>query len=342
MEPLILNAKTGRCEVTIGASSELIGRYIKGQKVVVITDSTIRKYHEDKFPKAEIIEITAGESSKTFDSIRILYEKFLELEVDRSSLIIGIGGGIICDIAGFVATTYMRGIHLGFIPTTLLAQVDASIGGKNGINLKGYKNLIGTVRQPEFVICDVDFLKTLPKEEITYGLAEVIKQAAIGDANLFDFIESHVDEILSLDKKIMERLIHDSMAVKLSIVELDEKETGERMKLNFGHTIGHAIEKTLGKPHGEAVAIGIVAESKISIAKGLMKKEDSERLQKVLESIGLLVDVQMNKEKIIDAIRKDKKRRGQIIKMPVLEGIGKSRIVEIGLKELEGAVNDLC
>ncbi|MBU0532821.1 3-dehydroquinate synthase [Candidatus Micrarchaeota archaeon] len=337
MKSLKIAGKTGECEIAIGQSIEDIK--INAEKLVVITDRNVKKFHGERFPEAEIIEIGLGERIKTLDTVSTLYEKFLDMELDRSSLVMGIGGGIVCDVAGFAATTYMRGVNFGFVPTTILAQVDASIGGKNGVNFKGYKNMVGTVQQPRFVLCDVALLKTLPEKEVRNGLAEVVKQAAIGDAALFSFLEENVEQTLLLEAEIMEKIVHDSIVIKTKIVEKDETERHERMKLNFGHTIAHAIEKTAGISHGEAVSIGMIVESKISVANGMMKKAELERLKGLLEKIGLPTTLKAN---ISDAIRKDKKRRGNVVKMPVLNGIGDSKIIDLRVEDLEAVVNDMC
>lgn len=328
-----IKGKTGECEITVGG--DIAKLEVKG-KTVIITDSTVKRLHGDKFPDAEVIEITPGEENKTLETVERIYAKMLELEMDRSSLVLGIGGGIVCDIAGYVATTYYRGTDLGFVPTTLLAQVDAAIGGKNGVNYQGYKNLVGTIRQPRFVICDVSLLKTLSEDEIRNGYAEVVKQAAIGDRKAFEYLEENVDSLLKADDSVMKKIVNDSAAVKVKIVQADETEKEERMKLNYGHTIGHAIELDGGLRHGEAVSIGMVAEAKISVAKGLTKEEDAKRLEKLLSSIGLPVKLQGKKESVLDAIRKDKKRSGDVIRMPVLDGIGKAKIMDVKLEELEG------
>lgn len=341
MKSLKLEGSTGTCDIVVGQSISDIGKHTDAERIVVVTDSNVRKYHGNAFPKAEVIEIGLGEQIKTLETVNSIYNRFLEMELDRSCLVIGIGGGIVCDIAGFAATTYLRGVRLAFVPTTVLAQVDASIGGKNGLNFNGYKNIIGTIRQPEFVLCDTELLKTLPEQEIRNGFAEVVKQAAIGDSSLFSYLEGNCGAALKLEKEVMEKVVLDSIAVKVKVVKADETEKLERMKLNFGHTLGHAVEKVLGIPHGEAVSIGMVAESKISVGRGLMSAADAERVEKLLESMGLPTTIKADKEGVIDAIRKDKKRRGATMKMPVLEGIGNSKIVDIKLEELEGAVNDM-
>jgi 3-dehydroquinate synthase len=264
------------------------------------------------------------------------------MEARRSSFIVGVGGGIVCDITGFVASTYLRGIRFGFVPTTLLAQVDASIGGKNGVNFKGYKNIIGNIRQPEFCLCDSEMLKTLPKKEMRCGFAEVVKSAAIGDAELFTYLEENWEKASSLHQTALERVVTGSVNVKMKIVEEDEQEQGVRRKLNFGHTIGHAMEKVKGIPHGDAVSIGMVAAARISAERKYVDTKEVERLVKLLEDMGLPTEIQADKEMIMDAIRKDKKREKQSIMMSLLDGIGKARIEDVPLDEVEVVVNDMC
>lgn len=340
MRVMQLKAKSGECELIIGETVGQLGNYCKTEKIVIITDSNVRKLHGGLFPKCELIEIGTGEGIKTIETVNAIYEQLLEHEIDKSAIIIGIGGGIVCDITGFVATTYLRGIRFGFVPTTLLAQVDASIGGKNGVNFKGYKNMVGTIKQPEFCLFDFDLLKTLPERELKCGFAEVVKHAAIGDSALFAYLEVHVNDALSLKKTAIEKVVYDSLVVKAGVVTKDETEKGERMKLNFGHTIGHSIEKAAGIPHGEAVAIGMAIAANISAARGMIGKKDAERIIELLNKIGLPTSTELKTEVLIDAMRKDKKRRGNEINMVLLESIGKAKIETIKISELEGVLND--
>jgi 3-dehydroquinate synthase len=209
------------------------------------------------------------------ETVTTIFNQLVDMEVDRSTLILGIGGGIVCDIAGFVASTYMRGTPFGFVSTTLLSQVDASVGGKNGVNFGGYKNMVGVFNQPEFVVCDMMLLKTLPFREIQCGFAEIIKHGAIADHRMLDFIENHRDAALDLESRIVEHLVYRSVEIKAGVVTRDEREKGERRKLNFGHTFGHAIEKLTGIPHGEAVGIGMVMAAALSVKKGLLSPVDA-------------------------------------------------------------------
>ncbi len=272
--------------------------------------------------------------------MRDIYGHLISSGVDRSAFIVGIGGGIVCDITGFVASTFLRGVRFGFAATTLLAQVDASVGGKNGVNFKGYKNMVGLFHQPEFVICDPEVLKTLPQKEISCGLAEIVKHAAIADADLFAYLEKHTEDILALDRQAIEKLVRVSVRIKSSIVSRDETEKGERRLLNFGHTFGHAIEKVTAAAHGEAVSMGMVIASALSVKKGLLSAEEDQRLRAVLKNLKLPTRSEAQSQKILDAITKDKKRAGDRIHFVLLNGIGNARVDQLTLEELKGALNE--
>ncbi|MBU0988058.1 MAG: 3-dehydroquinate synthase, partial [Proteobacteria bacterium] len=285
--------------------------------------------------------IETGEKIKNLDTVRDIYEKLVAVGADRSTFIVGIGGGIVCDIAGFVASTYLRGVRFGFVSSTLLSQVDASVGGKNGVNFKNYKNMIGVFNQPEFVICDLNLLNTLPEKEVLCGLAEIVKHAVIGDRHLFAYLEAHYQEALALDKDVIGKLVYDSIIIKSAIVNQDELEKGERRKLNFGHTFGHAFEKTTGVPHGEAVSAGMVVASQLSVKRGRLSAKDAERIETLLQKIGLPVRIQAEGKSILDALKKDKKRKGDRIYFVLLNEIGNAFVDQIPIKELEKVINDV-
>jgi len=324
----------GDSHIIIGESLLNLGRYVPVEKTVIITDKNVWSCCGKDFPPCRVIKIKPGEKAKSLDTVIDIYEKLLESEVDRSFFIVGIGGGVVCDIAGFAASTFLRGIRFGFVSSTLLSQVDASVGGKNGVNLGGYKNIVGVFNQPEFVICDLSLLKTLPRRELLNGFAEIIKHAAICDAELFDFLEDNHKKALSLDRDVIEKLVYDSIRIKSMIVSRDEKEKGERRKLNFGHTFGHAFERTLGIQHGEAVAAGIIAASELSVKKGFLKHEEFERLKRLIELFGLPVELPFNRADVFDAIKKDKKREDASLHFVFLSGIGSAMVKEIPISEL--------
>lgn len=312
------------------------------KKTVVVVDRKVLELHRNVLPPYRFIEIDSEEQNKTLKTVEKLYGRFLEWELDRSSTVIGIGGGIVCDITGFAASTYLRGLSFGFAPTTLLAMVDAGVGGKNGVNYQGYKNLIGAFSQPQFVLCDFSFLKTLPYDELKNGIAESIKSALAGDADLFDYIEENGRKIVALNDGAIRKVVNDSLNVKIRIVSRDENETGERRKLNLGHTVGHAIEKTQKRTHGEAVSIGIVVSAKLSEYKGIMTNQETKRIEALLGFFGLPVKLEGNKAAILDAIGKDKKREGENIHFVLLDGIGNARIEKVKIHELKEAILDLC
>ena len=342
MKVLEINGCTGDSTILIGESIGDLQKYVPSGTPVIITDTNVRNFYEKDFPPFEVLEIGTGESIKNLDTVHALYEKLMALEVDRSSFIVGIGGGVVCDIAGFVASTYLRGVRFGFVSSTLLSQVDASVGGKNGVNFGGYKNMIGVFNQPEFVICDLNLLNTLPEKEILCGMAEIVKHAVIGDIDLFAFLEEHYQKALALDVGVIEKLVYDSIVIKSAIVNRDEKEKGERRKLNFGHTFGHAIEKTTGVPHGEAVSAGMVMASDLSVKRGCLPAQDAERIKKLLQKMKLPTRIQSDRKTVLDALQKDKKRKGDSIYFVLLNNIGNPFVDQISIKELEAVIHDLC
>ena len=280
MNTLEIQGGTGKSTLLIGEKLENIAAYLPPSKTVTITDTNVRRLYGNRFPESPLIEIGMGEENKTLETVRNIFEQLISLEADRSVFIVGIGGGIVCDITGFVASTYMRGVRFGFGATTLLAQVDASVGGKNGVNFSGYKNMVGTFNQPEFVICDPEVLQTLSDKDRGCGLAEIIKHAAIADGLLFSYLEDNLEKVSALSSEAVHRMVYDSMVIKSEIVNRDERETGERRKLNFGHTVGHAVEKVHKLPHGEAVSIGMMVAANLSAQKGYLKTAEITRLEK--------------------------------------------------------------
>jgi len=340
MKTLEIHGSAKNSTIRVGEKLQNLGNYIPTENVVIITDVNVKRFYQNNFPPHPVITIQTGEKIKNLDTVRNIYGKLVELGVDRSTFIVGIGGGIVCDITGFVASTFLRGVKFGFVSTTLLSQVDASVGGKNGVNFKGYKNMIGVFNQPEFVICDLNLLSTLPEKEVLCGLAEIVKHAAIGDADLFQYLEENYQNALVLDAAVIERLVYDSVVIKSAIVNKDEKEKGERRKLNFGHTFGHAIEKTTGVRHGEAVSAGMVMASELSVKKGHLQAKDAQRIKNLLRDLKLPISLQADRKTVFDALRKDKKRQGDRINFVLLEDIGKPFVDKISIKELEDVLND--
>jgi 3-dehydroquinate synthase len=278
--------------------------------------------------------VPPGEASKSIEQISALYDFLVESRADRHTLVVAIGGGVVGDLAGFAAATYARGVPLLMIPTSLLAQVDSSVGGKVGINHPGAKNIIGAFHQPIGVWVDTDSLGTLPPRELRCGLAEVVKYGVILDAAFFDYVEQNVDAILAGDAAALRRIVARSCALKADVVSKDEREeTGLRAVLNYGHTIGHAVEAVAGYEgdfqHGEAVAVGMVAESRLAQRLGWIGPEVVDRQIRLLERIGLPTSAPgLDRDRLLSAMSRDKKNRGGRIRFVLPREIGRVELTD--------------
>ena len=334
MHTILVEGRTGSSRIFVGESLSRLGGHLPGGRTIIITDPNVERLYGDQFPPADVITIGLGEKHKTLATVEQIFNRFIELEADRTTFVVGIGGGIVGDVTGFAASTYMRGLEFGFVASSLLAQVDATVGGKNGVNFKGYKNMVGVFNQPTFVLADIGLLATLPAEEIACGLAEIVKHACIKDADYFRYIEDHCDAIGRLDPQVMLKLVYDSVVIKADVVNQDEREAGERRKLNFGHTIGHALEKTLGISHGAAVSVGMVMAAKLSQQCGLLDEPDVRRIENLLARLHLPVRIDFEPRTVFEALGKDKKRQGDKIKFVLLDAIGHARIQDFTLEEL--------
>lgn len=216
MKTLNIQGKTGKSAIMVGERLQQLEHYILARPAVIITDNHLLNLYGKDFPRYPVITIGCGETIKTLDTVNSIYQQLVDMEADRSTVIVGIGGGIVCDITGFVASTYMRGVSFGFVASTLLAQVDASVGGKNGVNFGGFKNMVGVFSQPEFVICDMNLLKSLSMRDLLCGFAEIVKHAVIADADMFDYLEKQWPRALALDSNVIEKLVHDSVVIRLA------------------------------------------------------------------------------------------------------------------------------
>jgi 3-dehydroquinate synthase len=306
---------------------------------VVITQPVIQQHYGHHWEGVPVILIGDGEKHKTLETVHEIYQQLIDLGIDRSGWIVGVGGGIVCDIAGFVAATYLRGVACAFVPTTLLAQADAAIGGKNGVNFQGFKNMIGTFLQPQFILSDPATLQTLPVTELANGLAEVVKHALIDDAAYFDYIENNFQKILNLDEDALRHVTLRSYQIKSDVVLCDEKEQNLRRILNFGHTFGHSIEKVAGISHGHAVSIGMEIALRLSLKYSSLSQNQHERVIRLLRNLNLPVSTSADPQKIVDALTADKKREDKEIHFVLLENIGRAVIKRIALTELQ---NFMC
>lgn len=328
-----IHCQNKTCKVLIGESIDNLSNYHTKTNTLYITDSNIYNLYSDIFSNNKTFIIPAGEKSKNIETVTDIYDFLLQNKANRNTILIGIGGGVVTDITGFVGSTFMRGIRFGFVATSLLAQVDAAIGGKNGINFNHSKNIIGSFNQPDFVLCDLNILKSLPQEELESGFAEMLKHMLIADKNMFDYFEKNYDKALKLDLRILTKLIYNSVIIKAEIVTKDEKEKGERRKLNFGHTYGHAVELKSGISHGKAVAIGMVKACKISVKYKTLSSNDSKRIISLITNLNLPTNCKIPSEEIVETLNNDKKREQNFIRYVLLNGIGSADIKSIPLKD---------
>ena len=318
----------------VGRAEELLERVLPEGRTIVITDANIDRLYPNLVRRCEHIIVGQGEVCKSLQTVERVYRELMTLGADRSTFILGIGGGIVTDIAGFVAATYMRGVDFGFVSTTLLGQVDASIGGKNGVNVADYKNMVGTFRQPRFVIVDVEMLRTLPKRELRAGMAEVVKSAIIADAELFERLERCGGAIYDSAEDMQEVML-GAVAVKARIVAEDEREGGVRRLLNLGHTLGHAIEKcTHEVNHGEAVAIGMSLVAHAAVRRGDLSEDVAKRIDSVLMALGLKLDMPVTVTEMLREVKYDKKKKNNSIRLIVPVRIGECEIKELSFEEL--------
>jgi len=306
---------------------------------VLVTDEHIFSAQPKRFGGWNTIVINAGEQYKVQATVDSIIEQLIELGADRKTALIGIGGGVVTDVTGYVAAIYMRGLTCGFVPTSILAMVDASIGGKNGIDVGLYKNMVGTIRQPQFLLYDYSLLKSLPKEEWVNGFAEIIKHAAIKDAALFRELEKNKLGMYQRDKAALAKLIRRNVVIKSDVVSADEFENGERRLLNFGHTLGHAIENVYELSHGQAISIGMVAACMIS--EEFTPFRESDRVIDVLKRYGLPTLAEFDPREVMEVLRKDKKKVKDTMNYVMLNKIGQGTVKAIPLVELEKLVQSI-
>ena len=317
------------------ASIVSIGQATGDKPVIILTDENVYENHRAQLDLYPVIRILPGEENKTPATAGQVIEQLITMGAGRDAMLVGVGGGVVTDIAGYVAAVYMRGISFGFVPTSILAMTDAAIGGKNGVDVGVYKNMVGTIRQPDFIFYDYSFLKTLPVSEWVNGFAEVIKHACIKDAVLFSMLERYTLHEYQSDPTLVAELIERNVDIKASVVSADEFEAGERKLLNFGHTIGHAIENLHHIPHGHAVSIGMVAACNLSEQLGHLHFEEAARIVRLLARYHLPVDVDTDHARVFEVLKMDKKRKDDAMQFILLNKIGSASIVSIPLAELE-------
>ena len=358
MKKVKVNLGDNSYEVLIGAGLlAKTGRWLKrvgfSGKLVIITNPIVKGLYGEALSQGLTEEgfdvhtllVPDGEEQKSLETAGRLYHELTNCYAERTTPMLALGGGVIGDLAGFVAATYMRGVPLIQIPTTLLAQVDSSIGGKVAVDHGQLKNKIGAFYQPRLVISDIDALKTLPSVELSNGMAEVIKSAAIRSKELFIFLGGNLSRVQCLDELVLEEIVFQTVKIKAEIVEKDEKDLGLRNILNYGHTIGHAIESVsdFGVGHGMAVAVGMVAAARISNQMGMLGESDASRLKDMVVTAGLPTEMPNLKiEEIIKAMRHDKKVLKEKVRFVLLKAIGEAVITdEVSLSLVEQVLTEL-
>lgn len=329
---------------TLGAFLRELGA---GSRVAVITNPTVGDLYGDAVRRSleaagfEMVrvDIADGEEHKNLASLSHIYDQLIGAQLDRGSTLIALGGGVVGDVGGFSAATFLRGIALVQVPTTLVAQVDASIGGKTAINHPAGKNVIGAFYQPRLVLSDVELLRSLPRREFVSGLAEVIKYGVILDAELFDFLETTLPQVLAGDLDVLVRIVTRCSGLKAAVVGADETETEYRAILNFGHTLGHAIETVTGYTrylHGEAVAMGMIFAARLSHARGYCDRGTVERIRGLVAAVGLPVDPpgDLDPRSVVTAVGTDKKTREGTVTFVCIDDIGRTRLERLSAREI--------
>lgn len=346
LPPIIVEASSGISQILTDVSLSELDAFIPDKETVIITDENVFQLYSERFPDIPTIIIPSGEASKSLQNVENIYKRLIDSGISRDGFIVGIGGGVVCDIAGFTASTYKRGIRFGFVASTLIAQADAAIGGKNGVNLSSegilLKNMVGTIRQPEFIICDTEMLKTLPEKELICGFGEVAKTALLSGESDLRFLEDNSQKLLSAETPSLRRAVRNAAAFKAHVVNKDEYDDGYRHILNFGHTVGHALESLTAMAHGEAVAVGMTVSLEFSEKLGLLGIDSKGRILNLLRGFHLPVTLpDIDIEKIANAISFDKKRKGNILRYILLQGTGMPLIRETDFEEIRELLNDL-
>jgi 3-dehydroquinate synthase len=310
-----------------------LGKIADKKNAVIITDDNIFSAHQDKFRGWNVICLKPGEEYKVQATVDAVIETLIAMQADRKTTLIGVGGGVITDLTGYIASVYMRGIPFGFVPTSLLAMVDASIGGKNGIDVGEYKNMVGNIRQPSFLLYDFSLLKTLPVSCWSDGFAEIIKHACIKDAGAFAILQNENISSLQKNKKLLSSIIIRNAKLKSAVVQKDEFEKADRKLLNFGHTLGHALETQYELTHGQAISIGMNYACKLS--EELAGFTSTNKVKELLVQYGLPVEASFNMNKVLGIMKMDKKRVRKEMSYILLRKIGNAVIYTIDIRQLE-------
>ena len=336
MPKRIIKFSTSRVSYFTDSSFSDLRNIVDRKNAIIITDENVFSAHQKQFRNWNTIVLKAGEAFKVQATVDSVIEQMIEMQADRQTTLVGAGGGVITDLTGYIASIFMRGISFGFIPTSLLAMVDASIGGKNGIDVGDYKNMVGVIRQPSFILQDTRMMATLPDKEWRNGFAEIIKHASIRDAVMFRDLEENGMDIYKKRRSLLGSLVSRNMMLKTRIVQRDEFEKDERRKLNFGHTLGHALETQYELSHGEAISIGMTFAG--SLSQQLIGFRHQDKLTSLLEKYQLPTHAAFDRDKVIQVLKMDKKKAGGLIHFILLEKIGRASILPLNVEQIYQAL----
>lgn len=320
------------------ADFSYLEQIVPKEQTILITDENVFASQSAKFSGWKTIVIKPGEEFKQQKAVDKIFQQLIAFEADRKTFIVGVGGGVVTDITGYAASVYMRGLKFGFVPTTILAMVDASIGGKNGVDVGIFKNLVGLIKQPEFLLFDYSLLQTLPQEHWINGFAEIIKHACIKDKDLFEILEHESLEHFQSDRNKLANLIERNVAIKTAVVLKDEFEQADRRLLNFGHTLGHAIENNYQLLHGHAISIGMMAACSISVELNHFDLAEKKRIAGLFHQYGLPSHLQIDHGKIWEILKMDKKRTGNKMNFVLLNKIGEAVVHPIPFDQLKDLI----
>jgi len=333
MKQLKIKFSSGTTTLYLAAGFSHLKKIADQKACVLLTDENIYKAHRQRFKGWNVIVLKSGESYKVQPTIDALVAQLIEMEAGRSTTLVGVGGGVITDITGYLAAVYMRGLKFGFVPTSILGMVDASIGGKNCIDVGDYKNMVGTIKQPDFILHDMAFLKSLPQQEWVNGFAEVIKHACIKDKKMFEELEQKSLRQFQQKQKTICELVQRNTMVKVNVVKRDEFERNERRMLNFGHTLGHALETQYELLHGQAISIGMAFACYVS--EKLCGFKETERVEQLLSQYHLPMAAAFDKQRVFNILKMDKKREKRQMNFVLLNKIGKAVVHPVSLVQLE-------
>lgn len=333
-----LTFPSGTVDFHLDSSIKKLRELAPPSSSILVTEENVARFHGKSFEGYRTLTVPAGEDSKSWSTVERLANELVSHEAHTHTTLVGVGGGMVTDLTGFLASVYMRGVPVGFVPTTLLATVDAAIGGKNGVNLGVHKNMLGTVRQPKFILQDTSLLDTLPDTEWSNGFAEIIKYGCISDVRIINTL-SHSDvNYFRKNKTGLAELIAGCIDVKTKIVHADEEDTGIRRILNFGHTAGHALERLHNLSHGQAVGLGMLVACLVSEKVAGLDPMVKDKLANILDTYGLPTTLRFNPAEVSQLMRMDKKRTDEGIDFVVMEQLGKVRVESLPFSTIEEAL----